>query len=98
METGLRSSISKFDDDTKVGGKTLTMGDSKTKQKDLAENMQCSEKWQIFFNFDKCKVMHTGCRNSNYAHNMRGKPLRTVKEASDPGVPISSVLKPTKKL
>ncbi len=29
LETGLKSSISKFADDTKVGGKALTIGDWK---------------------------------------------------------------------
>ncbi len=43
------------------------------------------------FNFDKCKVMHIGSRNSNYAY----KPLRTVNEESDLGVTISSDLKIT---
>ncbi len=48
------------------------------------------------FNFDKCKVMQIGSRNSNYAYNMRGKPLPTVNEESYLGVTLSSDLKPTK--
>ncbi len=43
------------------------------------------------FNFDKCKVMHIGSRNSNYAYNMRGKPLHTMIEESDLGVIIRVV-------
>ncbi len=53
--------------------------------------MEWSEKWQMSFNFDKCKVMHNESRNSNYAYNMRGKPLRTVNEESDLGGTISIV-------
>ncbi len=48
------------------------------------------------FNLDKCKVMHTGPRNSNNEYNMRGQPLRNVIEESDLGLTISSDLKPTK--
>ncbi len=65
-------------------------------KKNLDQIMQGSEKWQMSFNFDKCKGMHIGSRNSIHAYNMRGKPLRSVTKESDLGVPISSDIKPTK--
>ncbi len=58
--------------------------------------MRWSEKWQMSFNFDKCKVMHIKSRHSNYEYNMRGKPLRIVTEESDLWVTISCDLKPKK--
>ncbi len=59
--------------------------------------MQWSEKWQMSFNFNKCKAMHIGSRNSKYAYNMRGDPLQTVNKESDLRVTISSDLTPPPK-
>ena len=96
LGTGLSTFISKFADDTKVGGKALTTADCEIIQKDLDSITQWSEKWQMPFNHDKCKVMHIGSSNSEYAYNMLGKPFNVVQEEVDLGVTISSDLKFTK--
>ena len=96
LEVGLKSSISKFADDTKVGGKALTTADCEIIQNDINQIIKWSEKWQMSFNPDKCKVMHVGSRNSNFSYKMQGKPLQAVQEESDLGVTISSDLKHTK--
>ena len=66
LETGLQSTISKFADDTKVGGRALTWRECEAIQNDLDKIIQWSEQWQMPFNLDKCKVMHFGTRNSKY--------------------------------
>ena len=96
LEAGVISSISKFADDTKVGGKALTTKDCEILQQDLNKITQWSEKWQMSFNVDKCKVMHVGSRNPNFNYKMQGKPLQVVQEESDLGVTISSDLKHTR--
>ena len=80
IETGRRPTISKFADDTKVGGRALTRKECEAIQNDLDKIIQWSEQWQMPFNLEKCKVMPFGTRNSNYTYKMRGEPLRVVNE------------------
>ena len=80
LETGLRSTISKFADDTKVGRRALTRKECEAIQNDLSKIIQCSEQWQIPFNLEKCKIMHFGTVNSNYMYKMRGESLRVANE------------------
>jgi hypothetical protein len=47
------------------------------------------------FNFEKCKVMHTGNINLEREYTMRGKKLTTMETEKDIGVNISKNLKPT---
>lgn len=46
------------------------------------------------FNFDKCKIMHSGSKKSKYRYNMHGKSLRAVNEKSDVGITIILNRKP----
>ncbi len=82
LENGLKSSISKFDDDTKVGGKAITISDCEIIQNDHENIVQWSEKWQMPLNVDKCKVMHFGHRNCKNSYNMKGKTLKVVNEST----------------
>ena len=52
-----------------------------------------SEKWQILFNFGKCKCLHTGPGNTGMDYEMGGTVLsKTVKE-KDLGVTINANMK-----
>ena len=44
---------------------------------DLDGLLKWSEKWQIKFNFEKCKIMHFGARNKGLCHE--GKETRKSK-------------------
>ncbi len=96
LELGLKSTLSKFADDTKVGGKVLTRANCEIIQRDLDLITQWSEKWQMSFNTTIYQVMHLRSRNSNHTYYMGGKLLQTVQEEKDLGVTISSDLKHTK--
>ena len=50
----------------------------------------------MFFNVDKCKVLHIGNRNVQANYTMNGKQLAKVEQEKDLGVVISSDLKPSK--
>ena len=63
FDQGLKSRISKFADDTKIGINANDKSAVKQLQEDLKEIGEWSEKWQMPFNLDKCKVMHVGQRN-----------------------------------
>ena len=47
-------------DDTKLFRKVNTDGDKQHLQNDLDRLVEWSEKWQMLFNFGKCKCLHTG--------------------------------------
>ena len=71
----------KFADDTKLLRKTREIGDKQQLQDDIDKLVRWSEKWQMFFNFGKCKCLHTGPSNSGMNYEMGGHILsKTVKE------------------
>ena len=93
LDSGVSSIISKFADDTKLGGNALTIGDCERIQKDLDNLSMWSEKWLLKFNKDKCKVMHIGYNNSNHSYKLQGQNLIRVEEEKDLGVIVRSDLK-----
>ena len=64
LEEGVTGSILKFADDTKLFRKTKEIGDKKNLQDDIDKLVKWSEKWQMLFNFGKCKCLHTGPGNT----------------------------------
>ena len=93
IDFGVSSKISKFADDTKLGGKALTIGDCESIQKDLDHLSIWSEKWLLKFNKDKCKVMHVGYNNLKHNYKLQGRNLIRVDEEKDLGVIVKSDLK-----
>ena len=50
-------------------------------QDDIDKLVKWSEKWQMLFNFEKCKCLHTGPGNTGMNYEMRGTILsKPVKE------------------
>ena len=50
-------------------------------QDDIDKLVRWSEKWQMLFNFGKCKCLHTGSGNTGVNYEMGGTILsKTVKE------------------
>ena len=50
-------------------------------QDDIDKLVKWSEKWQMLFNFGKCKCLHTGSGNTGMNYEMGGTILsKTVKE------------------
>ena len=81
LEEGVTCTILKFADDTKLLRETKEIGDKKILQDDIDKLVRWSEKWQMLFNFGKCKCLHTGPRNSGMNYEMGGTILsKTVKE------------------
>ena len=52
-------SILKFADDTKLFKKVKEIGDKQYLQDYIDKLVKWSEKWQMLFNFGKCKCLHT---------------------------------------
>ena len=83
LELDLVNSIVKFADDTKLLGRVSNSNERDQLQQDLQQLTNWSDTLQMPFNKSKCKVMHLGCNNQQYTHQMRNQKLETVKEEKD---------------
>jgi len=92
LDLNLLGIILKFADDSKIFGKAITPADRLQLQLDLDALRKWAEDWQMKFDISKCKVMHTGPRNTNCSYFMNGQLLNTVTEHKDLGVIISSTV------
>ena len=72
LEEGVIGSILKFADDTKLFKKTKEIGDKKKLQDGIDKLVSWSEKWQMLFNFGKCKCLHAGPGNTGMNYEMGG--------------------------
>ena len=70
-----------------------TDGDKQHLQNDLDRLMKWSEKWQMLFNFGKCKCLHTGHGNLDVNYKMGDTVLGTTVKEKDLGVTISAYMK-----
>ena len=83
LEEGVTGKLLKFADDTKLFRKGKEIGDKQNLQEDIDKLVKWSDKWQMLFNFGKCKCLHTGPGNTgmNYEMEMGGTIIsKTVKE------------------
>ena len=64
MDDSITSNVLKFADDTKLFRKVNTDGDKQHLQNDLERLVKWSEKWQMLFNFGKCKCLHTASKGN----------------------------------
>ena len=90
LDDSITSNVLKFADDTKLFRKVNTDGDKQHLQNDLDRLVKWSEKWQMLFNFGKCKCLHTGHGNLNVNYKMGDTVLGTTVKEKDLGVTISA--------
>ena len=93
MDDDITSKLLKFADDTKVFRKIKSDADRQHLQDDLNKLIEWSEKWQMLFNFGKCKCLHTGHGNENAQYTMGGTVLNTTVKEKDLGLTISADMK-----
>lgn len=96
IDLGIVSSILKFADDTKIYVRVRTSQDIEALRRDLETLCEWSEKWQMPFNIDKCKVMHFGRNNVEAKYCMNNFKLDVINEEKDLGVIISNNFKVSK--
>ena len=84
--------VSKFADDTKIGGIVDSEEGYLGLQWDLDQLGQWDE-WQMELNSDKCEVMHFGRLNQGRTYSINGRALGRVTEQRDLGVQVHSSLK-----
>ena len=78
LEENVAGLISKFADDTKIGGVADSDEDCQRIQQDIDRLENWAEKWQMEFNPDKCEVMHFGRSNSGGNYNRKGRIIRSI--------------------
>jgi len=93
LDIGILSLIFKFADDTKLLARVTSAEDRDQLQADLDHLGEWSDKWQMKFNTEKCKVMHLGRGNLKYNYFMENRRLEVVEKERDLGVVISNDLK-----
>ena len=96
LDLGLTSKISKFADDTKIGINADSEAAVKQLQEDLNRIGEWSQKWQMPFNLEKCKIMHVGHRNKKAKYELLDKELEICEQERDLGVMITNDLKSSK--
>ena len=64
LEEGVTGKLLKLADYTKLFRKTKEIGDKQKLQYDIDKLVRWSDKWQMLFNFGKCKCLHTGPGNN----------------------------------
>ena len=96
LDEDVKCKISKFADDTKIANRVISLSQQQELQNDLNTLGEWAVNSQMFFNVDKCKVLHIGNRNVQANYTMNGKQLAKVEQEKDLGVVISSDLKPSK--
>ena len=93
LDDDITSKVLKFAVDTKVFRKIKSDADRQHLQDDLNKLIEWSEKWQMLFNFGKCKGLHTGHGNEDAQYTMGGTVLNTTLKEKDLGLTISADMK-----
>ena len=93
LEEGVIGKILKFADDTKLFTKTKEIGDKQNLQDDIDKLVKWSEKWQMLFNFGKCKCLHIGPGNTSMTYEMGGTILSTTVKEKYLGVTMNANMK-----
>ena len=80
LEEGAPGKILKFADDTKLFRKVKEIGDKQKLQDEIDKLLKWSEKWQMLFNFGKCKCLYTGSGNTGVNYEMGGTILSSTEK------------------
>ena len=93
--SSLQALILKFADDTKVIKRIQTSADNVLLQEIITNLAEWANEWQMYFNTDKCKIVHFGNNNPKVTYSMNGVNLQAVDNERDLGVIIDSNGKPS---
>ncbi|GAB0184902.1 cAMP-dependent protein kinase inhibitor alpha [Grus japonensis] len=88
MDGGIKHTLMKFVDDTKLSGEADTSERRATLQEDLDRLEEWANKNLMKFNKDKCKVLHLGKHYPGVQHSW----LESSSVERDLGVPVDNKL------
>ena len=93
MEDDISSKVLKCANDTKVFRKVSNDTDKQSLQDDLDKLIKWSGKWQMLFNFWKCKCIHIRYGNMGEEYKMVNAVLGRTTQEKDLGVTFSADMK-----
>jgi len=92
LDEELQCTLSKFADDTKLGGVADTLESCAAIQRDLDRLQSCAERNLMKFNKGKCRVLHLGKNNLMHQYRLGADLLQSSSVERDLGVLVDNRL------
>ena len=97
LEYDISSKVLIFADDPNVFRKVTNDTDKHSLQDDLDELVKSSEKWQMLYNYGRCKCMQIGHGNVDEEYKMGDAVLGKITQEKDLGVTFRADMKVSEK-